>query len=986
MRHTAILLLGAAFAITASAEDMGVRVVLGLGDRVGTTWDGSVTASSATIRSIEPWRFDANDSISGNSWKCAVHPIRLFGANADRNPVANGVVVWLTGASAGSSLDVKTSQGGFVVNLDAIPYGKMAHHLNGRVMTDRVPPSARLTESADEQDYPAAAATALGDIWLAWVEFKHHPDHDRLRANMRTKPESFDAWAAKAQGDRLWARRYSAGRWSDPVAVTAPGGDLYRPAVAVDGRGRAWVFWSSNDGPPGSPNFELWARRIDGQTAAAPLRLTSDAGSDVFPVAATDTSGNVHVAWQAWRRGKAEIRWAMQDGDRFRTASVVSASGGNEWNPAIAAGSEGRVTVAYESYRNGDYDIYLKTWQNGKWGIEFPGATGGTYQAYPSLAYEPSGRLWMAYEEGGMRWGKDFGAYESSGVALYQGRAVRLRGWEAGGRVVEPATDPGTAAPGVASQRADANERQSASDEWMRPRPDAWKNRPLERATPNMTAPRNSYPRIGVDSSGRLWMAFRSNHPVWWNPLGTTWSEWVISYDGSQWTGPVYLMHSDNLLDNRPALVTPVAGEAVVIGSSDGRREFHRIRNRAAALADVVDDPYNNDLWMNTVRLGAGGGRLEAKTVNRVGPGSLGSDEINEKQVWSRMRAARVDGKYRVVRGEFHRHSEASGDGGNDGSLLEQWRYMLDAAGMDWVGCCDHDNGGGREYSWWTQQKLTDLFYTPGTFVPMFSYERSMRYPEGHRNVVFAQRGIRTLPRLPIMAPEQPGRAPDTQMLYDYLKRFNGVAAMHTSGTNMGTDWRDNDPGTEPVVEIYQGDRQSYEMPDAPRTNKEADSIGGWRPKGFVNLALEMGYKLAFQASSDHISTHMSYCNVLTRDLTREAMLEAFQKRHVYGATDDIYAELVAIDGKKGRHLMGDAFDSEGPVELVVKLEGTAPFAKVWVVKDGAYVYSAQPNQSKLSFRWKDNEAAAGKSYYYVRGLQQDGEVVWVSPVWVSYE
>ena len=49
-------------------------------------------------------------------------------------------------------------------------------------------------------------------------------------------------------------------------------------------------------------------------------------------------------------------------------------------------------------------------------------------------------------------------------------------------------------------------------------------------------------------------------------------------------------------------------------------------------------------------------------------------------------------------------------DGGADGTLLDQWRYVLDAAAMDWVGCCDHDNGGGREYSWWITQKLTDVF------------------------------------------------------------------------------------------------------------------------------------------------------------------------------------------------------------------------------------------------------------------------------------
>ena len=109
----------------------------------------------------------------------------------------------------------------------------------------------------------------------------------------------------------------------------------------------------------------------------------------------------------------------------------------------------------------------------------------------------------------------------------------------------------------------------------------------------------------------------------------------------------------------------------------------------------------------------------------------------------------------RIVRGEFHRHSEISMDGGNDGTLFDQWRYILDAVALDWVGCCDHDNGGGREYSWWITQKLTDVFYTPGKFAPMFSYERSVVYPDGHRNVIFVQRGIHTLPRLESVAPER---------------------------------------------------------------------------------------------------------------------------------------------------------------------------------------------------------------------------------------
>jgi hypothetical protein len=354
--------------------------------------------------------------------------------------------------------------------------------------------------------------------------------------------------------------------------------------------------------------------------------------------------------------------------------------------------------------------------------------------------------------------------------------------------------------------------------------------------------------------------------------------------------------------------------------------------------------------------------------------------ENAESRTAAALRNYRV-GNLKQLRGEFHRHSEVSMDGGNDGTLIDQWRYMFDPAAMDWVGCCDHDNGAGREYTWWTTQKLTEVFYNPGKFVPMFSYERSVAYPEGHRNVVFAQRGIRTLPRLPKVDESFEGHAPDTRMLYKYLRFFDGVVASHTSGTNMGTDWRDNDPLTEPVVEIYQGDQQNYEMPDAPRANSANDSIGGWRPKGFVNLALEMGYKLGFQSSSDHISTHLSYCNLLATDYTREAILDALKKRHAYGATADILADV-----RSGQHLMGDVFSLATPPELRVKLTGTARFAKVHVIKDNKYVYSTQPNSANVEFSWRDNAPASGKtSYYYVRGEQADGELVWVSPMWITY-
>jgi len=69
-----------------------------------------------------------------------------------------------------------------------------------------------------------------------------------------------------------------------------------------------------------------------------------------------------------------------------------------------------------------------------------------------------------------------------------------------------------------------------------------------------------------------------------------------------------------------------------------------------------------------------------------------------------------------------------------------------------------------------------------------------------------------------------------------------------------------------------------------------------------------------------------------------------------------------------------------------VKLTGTAPFAKVHVIKDNQYVYTAQPGKATAAFTWRDTAPVAGKtSYYYARGEQTDGEIVWVSPMWIAY-
>jgi hypothetical protein len=970
--------------------ETGVRVLLGLTDGQSTRWDGSVTVSGARITRIDPWRFGADNEIHGdNSWRVSTRPVVMtFDSSVDRPPIAdNGVIVWLSGESPDTLVKVETARGDFSFRLSQTQYGRFLYELGGRVAVDRLPASWRLTNSPDEQDYPAAAVAANGDIWLAYLEMRHNQNHNDLRAPFTTPPKDLSRLSEPPKGDQVFVQRFSGGRWGEPIAVTSPGGDLYRPALAVDGKGRPWVFWSDNRSRKGV--YELWARVLDNGAPGQTVAVSIASGSDVFPVATTDAQGRVWVAWQGWRDGRASIFSVTQQENGFTAPGAVSNSTANEWNPAIAADSRGQVSVAWDSYRNGSYDVYVRTaTAPGVWRDEIPIAATARYEAYPSIAYDPQGVLWIAYEEGAEGWGRDYGAYKTAGVPLYQARVIRLVGLTSSGRRVDPGVDPGTVLPGIADTREDALGRQADVNGWEKPDPSA-----VNRRVPDVDIfpaknVRNSLPRLQVDASGRIWLAFRTNAPLFWSLVGTSWSEYVTSFDGKTWTDPVYLFRSDNTLDNRPALVSRGPGDLVVIESSDSRREIQLLLAKGWNI-DLWDgygmtDPYNNNLYVSTLALPPATSSVLGRDLGPPPAPVVSSSSEGDRRDLTNIRNYRIStggDNLQIFRGEFHRHSEISFDGGQDGSLIDQWRYIIDVASLDWVGCCDHSNGSGREYSWWTTQKLTDIFYSPGKFAPLFSYERSIDYPEGHRNVVFARRGVRPLPRLPKVDAESTGHAPDTQMFYAYLKKYDGVAAAHTSATDMGTDWRDNDPDVEPVVEIYQGMRQNYEIPGGPRAGSLQDSIGGWRPKGFVNLALQRGYKLGFQASSDHISTHESYASVLATADTREAILDALKKRHVYAATDNIIADV-----RSGSHIIGDIFSTSEPPELSVKLSGTAPFARVMIVKDNKYVYTTEPGRKEVEFRWRDYSPERGKaSYYYVRGEQQNGDIVWASPFWITY-
>ncbi|MDZ4850470.1 MAG: hypothetical protein SGI77_14390 [Pirellulaceae bacterium] len=1033
-------------------DQVSLRIRFGMRDQEPTDWSGSLTASSGKVETIRGWRWQQEDSASGNKWSVRTRR-GVPQSSAERARIAaglqlpmsdNGILVTLSGCDSNAEITIDTKPAQATIRLNELLFGKSLTFSQNNLLVERVPTVQGLATTMDDEDYPSVATSRDGTVYAVYLSFTRGRDFQGARERPATsesepsdllgtpvrrieQPGDLAYLAQPTGGEQIYLRIRKSGGWSEPIAVTDGKNEYYRPSVSVAGDGRVCVFYSAHlnaDENLDYGNWELMAKifAADGSKPSQPINISSTVGTDFMPASATDSNGQVWVTWIGARGSNFHLFTSHQNGDKFTAPERVSQFQGNEWEPAIAADVSGQLAVAWDTFEKGDYDVYTAVrGSDGKLGKPQAVAASLGFEVRPSLTYDSNGRLWIAYEYSGDQWGKDFGALKHKGIPLYQtGRSLGMKVLDKSGQwftpedVMQSMPDLQIAGGGGGKGKGKKQKAQVG---------------PQTRSPVTAIAP--TYPRLASDGQGNVWLAFRGKPGGSWRVgVGSVWCEYIARLDGKGWSDAAWIPHSNNILDNRPALTRDGNDGMMLVFSGDGRGESNPLSlddvhlpgssddeadnaqpkakgkqaGRGARAQNQIDP--NNNMMFSTISsksFDATSGDLQLSKVSAEVPAALQIDISDERSDIQRMRDYRVqlgDESLRIWRGEFHRHTELSPDGGGDGGLLDMWRYAIDAAGMDWIGDGDHDYGNGREYSWWTTQKAVTLYTLPDHFVPIYSYERSVRYPEGHRNCMFANRGVRSLPRLPISSPDVFAPAPDTNLLYKYLHYFGGLCASHTSATDMGTDWRNHDPVVEPFVEIYQGDRNNYERPDSPRSavteaklkqsTPEKESLGGWRPKGFVNLALLKGYRLAFQSSSDHISTHLSYCNVLVTEPTRAGLLDAIRKRRVYGSTDNIVADVRCKVGDNV-HFMGEEFSMTGAPTIDVRLIGSKKIANVIIIKDDVEVYRSEPMTNEVRFQWTDPHPSTGKtSYYYVRGEQvadlegaTAGELVWASPMWI---
>ena len=926
-----------------SATTVSVRLMFGLDRFTPQRWDGSVSVSPGRVLKLSGVHFEGRDEIvDPNRWLLTNRVTRYADSTTQRgyDPVhtrqfkmiPNGIVASVD-TTEGSLIRTETEQGSFSFHVRDLEFGRSLEFLDGLAAAERIPTTTDLTRGNTFNDYPDLTADPSGGIWVSWISYR-------------------------SERDAVWLARHDGQSWNEPIRVSPEAyPDNFRTEVAVAGDGSVVVVWSGKS-PDGT--WGLFSRTL-GPGGLSEIASLASAGENIYHRTVTDSLGNVHVAWQGFRDRSSRILHVRWDGSSWsREATVSDPANADSWAPDVAADSIGNVWIGWDGYGAGDFNIYVRRMRsNGRWDAPLQITRSDGFDANVALTCDQSDRLWLAWDRGESNWGKDWSSQRfrpGGGAGLYRLRSTKVAVLE-GNR--------------------------------LRQAPEIMDAVPAESRDYVQQA------RLAIDSEGHVWAMLRSLTSVTsrvdnnWG-AGGIWEMLLTRLDGNGWL-PATKLHATNGRNDTWASSALDSGGRLWFAWSRDARPFGsplRAVNRSNPAAQsthvsyTVIDP-KHPAWAASGTATLSEFREPPSTAVPVHP--------NEEKDTAAIRAYRYEAggqSYRILRGDLHRHTDISADGIGEGALIDFYRYALTAGQFDFMMVGDHQYGGdnvpGVEYNWWRTEKSEDIFLVDGRFWPLFGTERSLPYPNGHRNTVFATRGVRWMP---IQAGERDGSINTGDVLFPYLRRNGGISTPHTSGSDQGTDWRESDPEIEPIVEIYQSLHASYEYPGAPRAETRDRRYyhhgEPWRPAGFVWEAWAKGIKIGVQASSDHVGTHDSYACVLVpadQVPTRQALIDAMKQRHTYAATDNII-----VDTRIEDHIMGDAFRTSRQPVVRAKAIGTGPIGRIVLVKNNEIVYSIEPQTKEAEFVYRDDAAARGESYYYIRVEQADGSLAWASPIWVTY-
>ncbi len=811
-----------------------------------------------------------------------------------------------------------------------------------------------------QEDFPGMCLDKDGTPWVAYVEYDGKADTLQV---------------AKRSGSGLTV-----------VGKMAGPGIIHRPAIACDGKGTIWVVWSEVDAKNVMNLHARQATKADSEV----VTLAASSGGDVFADAGTDRQGRVWVAWQSFNKDAADIFTRYFDPARGAWSEPirVTTDAAGDWEPRLAFGAKDEAVIAFDSSRSDCFNVYLAA-------VKPDGATRVTqlsssprYQGRPSIAATPDGKgFWVAWENGRLNWGKNTRGVGGGG-GLNANKHIDVVYYDAATGKVTPAANvrPVLARPAAAAV-AKAPKKPA-----KKPAPRA--KRPGAPVAVNL-------PEIVVDNDGNPWVAIRCYRGTFWNIA-------VTKYDAKKevWSVATVLPNSTFSQDRRCQSARDADGRLHLAWASDLRT------SKTARICGVYLSQIDPSAALAASPVGSSEPRVALTAPPKVVPRY--GDDTPERARDDRHTWKAGEKQFSLYWGDFHRHTDISNcRTPDDGCIVEQFRYAYDVSKLDFLGTSDHTDVGKPydAYEWWCNQKLADVFQSPDYFTSFYVYEREQRWPWGHRNVIFTERGgplvyikrglYKTSPWQKTLPLADGAAEISPEELWKVLREHGRPVTVisHTGATGMGTDWdgyKQIDNAVENLVEIYQGARVSYEgintpqplvgfprdgklKPDAHGSVKTGKDFGQYN-KGVYQNCLQNGYKLGVFANSDHISTHTTFGGVYAESFTRDGIMEGLNARRTIAATDKIFLEF-ACNGE----LLGTVFETSEKPALTVKVSGTAPLLRVTIVRNETDYKTFTPKSMEFAETFTDPSPIVGENRYYVRVEQTDGNMAWASPVWVTF-
>ncbi len=164
-------------------------------------------------------------------------------------------------------------------------------------------------------------------------------------------------------------------------------------------------------------------------------------------------------------------------------------------------------------------------------------------------------------------------------------------------------------------------------------------------------------------------------------------------------------------------------------------------------------------------------------------------------------------------------------------------------------------------------------------------------------------------------------------------------------------------------------------------------------------LALQKGWHLGALGDQDNHGPNYGdlrssdgdiyLTGALAEELTKPKILEAIRAHRTYAfetnpANDRIYLDSFKAEG----HWMGESFDDNNTHVTLELSAHSAPatntrFRQAQLYRNGYLL--AWKNLSTASFTWTlEDSNSTGSHYYHAKLVQEDGDLLWTSPVWVN--